>query len=184
MANIPFGLLSVCRVRYLLMKTLHLIRHAKSGWTDSNMSDHDRPLDKRGLDDAPMMAKRLQTRGIRLDGIVTSSALRAVTTAQLFANSFGLDSASLHVDQRLYHANPDEILEVLQQLDDMWTAVMCVGHHPGMPELADLCCDDRIGHMPTCAIVTIEIDADRWQDIRLASKRLIDFDFPKNSSDV
>ena len=166
------------------MKRLYLVRHAKSSWTDSNLSDHDRPLNKRGLRDAPTMAKRLLARGAPLDLIVTSSALRAVTTARAFAESFELDETLIHIEPRLYQAEPDEILEILHQLDDVWTAIMCVGHHPGMPELADLCCDNKIGHMPTCAIVTLEIDSDRWQDLRLAPKRLLDFNFPKKSLDV
>src|SRR5918994_6226511 len=112
------------------MKTLLLIRHAKSSWEHSGVSDHDRPLNERGLRDAPLMGRRLAERGVVPDVILSSTALRARATAKLLADALGSGAAHIVTDERLYAASADEVLEVVGELGSEVSCAAVVGHNP------------------------------------------------------
>lgn len=135
------------------MTTLVLVRHAKSDWGDPGLDDHDRPLNGRGLRDAPAMARRLAETGLTLDAIVSSTALRAHTTADFFGEQFGLPVV---LDAELYGAPARTLREVAAER--AVPALMIVAHDPGMTNLAGDLSDGGIGHMPTCAVATFEWD--------------------------
>lgn len=139
------------------MITLVLARHAKSDWGHANIPDHDRPLNGRGRRDAPVMARRLADTGFRPQRILASTALRARTTAEVFADVL---AAPLHLDEALYGAPASRLLEaaVAAGLSD----VMVVAHDPGMTVLADRLSGGGIGTMPTCALATFTWDTDDW----------------------
>lgn len=139
------------------MTTLVLIRHAKSDWGDPGLDDHDRPLNERGLRDAPVMAARLHGTGLRLDAILASTAVRARTTAGYFGNAFGLDPM---LDEQLYGASAQTLLAAAAASGA--DAVAVVAHDPGMTVLAERLSGGGIGHMPTCAVATFTWTSDDW----------------------
>lgn len=160
------------------MKTLMLVRHAKSDWGQPGLADHDRPLNARGLRDAPVMGARLRERGEVPEAIWSSTALRARTTATLIARELGLDEASVQLDERLYGASPQTILRVVGELDDDARSAMIVAHNPGMAELAyDL--TGSIGEMPTCAVLELDFDVDEWVEIEFQVPVATRFDTPR-----
>ncbi|MCR2825824.1 SixA phosphatase family protein [Microbacterium sp. zg.Y909] len=131
------------------MIRLALARHAKSEWGSPGIADHDRPLTERGLRDAPIMAARLADSGFVPDAIVTSTALRARTTAAVFGERFGLEPV---LRPGLYGAPAEELLEAA--VHQGAPSVLVVAHDPGMSVLAARLSDDAIGHMPTCGVAT------------------------------
>ncbi|MGI9822364.1 SixA phosphatase family protein [Agromyces sp. Marseille-Q5079] len=160
------------------MKTLTLVRHAKSDWGQPGLADHDRPLNDRGLRDAPEMGRRLRERGEVPDLIVSSTALRARTTAGLIAEGLGLDAASVTLDERLYGSSPQTILRVIGELDGELGRVMVVAHNPGISDFAfDL--TESVGEMPTCAVLGLDFDIDEWAEIEFEPPIATRFDTPR-----
>ncbi|GAA1523773.1 phosphohistidine phosphatase [Agromyces terreus] len=161
------------------MKTLMLVRHAKSDWGEPGLADHDRPLNARGLRDAPEMGRRLRERGVIPDMIVSSTALRARTTARLIAGGLGLDEASVMLDDRLYGSSPATILRVIGELGGENDRVMLVAHNPGVSEFAgDLTGSHR--DLPTCAVVGMDFDIDEWAEIEFEPPVDSRFDAPRS----
>jgi len=163
------------------MKTLFLVRHAKSSWDDASVADRERPLAGRGERDAPAMGKRLERRGVRPDLIVSSPALRARLTAELLAEQLEYKRKDIVIDDRLYARGPDALLEVIHAVDDGIKRVMLVGHNPELTELAHRICRD-IAHLPTCAVARFTFDARSWADIGEASLAGTELDYPKKAS--
>ena len=146
------------------MKILYLIRHAKSSWDDPTLADHDRPLNERGKRDAPKMGERLAQRGVKADLIISSSAVRALTTAQTIAEKIGYDQARIVADRRLYRAQVSALLYLIQELDDQHARVMLFGHNPEFTDLARLFgCE--IDELPTCAVVEMTFEVDHWSEV-------------------
>jgi phosphohistidine phosphatase len=164
------------------MKTLYLMRHAKSSWKDPDLEDHQRPLNKRGKRNIPVMGKRLKARSAGLDCIISSDARRALDTAKPIGEWIGVDSSAVHPEPLLYHASREDILNIVRGLEDTLQQVMLVGHNPGLHDVANLFYSPPIPKLPTAGIVTLLFDIDSWQNID--PKRLIysGFDFPKNVS--
>lgn len=145
------------------MKTLLILRHAKSSWKNVNLVDHERPLNKRGKRDAPRMGKLLAKKNLTPDLIITSSAERALTTAEMVALSSGYEE-EITVTRQLYHGDPDDYFEVLRKMGDPHQRVMVVGHNPGMETLVeDL--SGKYHRMPTAALVQVELDLAAWADL-------------------
>ncbi|KXC06248.1 SixA phosphatase family protein [Microbacterium hominis] len=155
------------------MTTLVLVRHAKSDWGDPGLDDHDRPLNARGLRDAPALAARLAGTGIRLEAVLSSTALRARTTASFFAEAFGLDA---ELDGDLYGAAAARLLRAAA--DRGVPAVMVVAHDPGMTALAERLSGGGIGHMPTCAVATFVWATDDWDVATATDPEQWSFDRP------
>jgi phosphohistidine phosphatase len=126
------------------MKTLYLVRHAKSSRDDPSLPDRDRPLDDRGMQDAPNMGKRLRKRGVKPDLLLSSPALRALTTAQLIAEEVGYKRKDIAVDDRLYASSADDLLAVIRALDKKLSRVMLFGHNPEFTDLAHRLSSDII----------------------------------------
>ena len=146
------------------MKTLYLIRHAKSSKDDPSLSDRDRPLADRGRRDAPTMGKRLAKRDVKPDLLVSSPALRALTTAQLMADEIGYAREKIVVDDHLYGSSADVLLALVRALDRKADRVMLFGHNPEITELAHRLSSD-IADMPTCAIAEFRFDTKKWSDV-------------------
>lgn len=160
------------------MKKLILVRHAKSSWDDPSLPDHDRPLNDRGKRDAPKMGERLAKRSVVPDLILSSSAVRALTTAQIIAEKIGYDRKAIVVDRRIYGAQVSSLLYLIQELDDKYDKVMLFGHNPELAELAHRFSDD-IEDMPTCAVVELTFDVKRWVDVVDSKPVEVRFDAPK-----
>lgn len=161
------------------MKQLLIIRHAKSSWANAGMSDYERPLNERGEKDAPMMAARLLKRGIVVDAFVSSTALRAYTTATHFAKAYQLKQGSIEGKKMLYHAPPAVFYEVIQGLDNTHTTVAIFAHNPGITDFVNQLTNTQIDNMPTCGVFAVQIDIDNWKGFKGAEKEFWFFDYPK-----
>ena len=145
-----------------------------------DLKDHDRPLNSRGRKDAPAMAKRLIKEGVKIDGILTSSAKRTQQTAKAFAEAYGLGKDRVTKEKKLYHAGPKTIERCVQALPDDWKTVLVFGHNPGYTEVANaLNGGDYIGNVPTCGIVGSKADASKWSKWKLKEAKRTDFFYPK-----
>lgn len=162
------------------MKTLYLLRHAKSGWADRSLPDRERPLEARGERDAAKMGKRWSRQHVKPDLIVSSPALRAHATAQVVAQHLEVKIRKITVDDRLYAATETTLIAVIEALDDRLDRVMLVGHNPGFTELANHF-DGTITHMPPCALAEFRFEAESWAGIGRARPARTIFDSPKQA---
>jgi len=162
------------------MKTLLIVRHAKSSWDDASMSDIDRPLNDRGRRDAPAMAKRLIKAGIAIDRFVSSPAKRARQTAEAFVHEFGKKEKSIRFIPELYHAAEPVFEAVVASLDDEDYTVAIFSHNPGITAFVNsLTTAIRIDNMPTCGVFVVKCDTKHWKDFRSAGPQFAFFDYPK-----
>ncbi len=145
------------------MKTLLILRHAKSSWKDASLADHDRPLNKRGKQDGLRMGKFLRKQGLAPDRIISSTAKRARKTATAVAKACHYED-KVELTQEFYHAGPGAYLAVLQNLPDADQRVMVVGHNPGMEAL--VChLTGGIETMPTAAVAHITLPIEKWAEL-------------------
>ena len=163
-------------------KHLILVRHAKSSWADRQLTDHDRPLNTRGARNAPVMGARVQALGIRVEGLITSSALRARTTAEHFLDALDPTPAKLRVDSNLYHADVATWLAFMESLPDTWSSVMAFGHNPGLTELAADVWNLPVKNVPTCGVLWLTFTGPTWKKAATKQPRAAAFDYPKNPS--
>ena len=164
-----------------MSKTLYLVRHAKSSWSDSSLSDRDRPLNKRGRRSAPDMGSRLAVKGHQPDLIISSPAKRALMTAKIIAKKLDYDKSEILIDESMYFSGVGGMLKMLEGVDDHYQKVMIVGHNPAMTSLMNSLCDAPVDNMPTCAIAVIGYNMASWSELSSADGNLLDYDFPKNT---
>ena len=163
------------------MKRLTLLRHAKTEPAHPGQEDWDRVLEAKGQKDAPEMGRRLRARKLKPDKIISSPAVRALTTASIIVRELGVSASSLMQDERVYLASPKALLQVVHELGGDVKHLMVVGHNPGLTEFADRLSAERgIDNMPTCAIYTIEFDIAAWKDLEWNSGVNGELDYPKN----
>ena len=142
------------------MKTLVLLRHGKSSWDNPALEDFDRPLNERGVGDSKLIGKYARKNGLQTDLVVTSPAVRAKSTAELFISAAGLKNA-LVSDERIYEASARRLLQVISGLDDDHETVLLVGHNPGFADLCEqLTGDPR--KVPTASMTCIALNIDKW----------------------
>ena len=156
-----------------MKKTLYLLRHAKSSWKDITLNDFDRPLNKRGKYDAPFMAEKMKSKSINPQIIISSPAKRAKKTAKIFSLAL---QCTLHFDKRLYGAEIDEMITIIQEAFETYDEVMVVGHNPELTILNDLLSNSEIFNIPTSGIVSIVFKNSKLQEKQ--GKQLF-FDYPK-----
>jgi phosphohistidine phosphatase len=161
------------------MKTLFLVRHAKSSWDDPALADEDRPLNDRGKRDAPKMAKRLAKRHAKVDLMLSSPATRAIKTAKALAEKLDYKLKDIVVDERLYPGAATDILKFIHGLGNKINRVILVGHHPALSKLAHRLSSD-ITHMPTCAVAEFTFKAKSWRDAGKTTLIAVGLDLPKN----
>jgi phosphohistidine phosphatase len=160
------------------MRTLFLVRHAKSSWDDTALPDKDRPLNDRGKRDAAKMGGRLAKYDVKPDLILSSSARRALTTAQLIAKKLDYKLKNIVVDDRLYAVEADDLLGAIRKLGDKPKRVMLFGHNPELTELANRL-SNKITRMPTCAVAEFTFDAKSWANIGEDKPTEVTLDYPK-----
>jgi phosphohistidine phosphatase len=160
------------------MKTLLLMRHAKSSWDNDRLPDHERPLNERGRRDAPVMGSRLAGSLYVPDRILCSTAIRARQTAELVVDALQFGQP-LDVREGIYHATPAGILSAIAEAGRAKT-LLVIGHNPGMGELVGRLTDFE-DSMPTAAIALIELPISDWSEATSATGRLIDFWTPKDA---
>lgn len=159
------------------MKTIIFVRHAKSSWTDFRLSDFDRPLDERGVMDAPVMALKLKSAGVHPDLIISSPANRALTTANIFAEQFG---CPVITDKDLYHGFPENYLNALQNTASDIQTVALFGHNPGLTVLTNIIHPEGIDNLPTCGVVVAKVLGDKkWDDVTFDDLQFVTMLYPK-----
>ena len=161
------------------MKTLTIVRHAKSSWDNPGLSDRDRPLNKRGERNAPEMGARIREHGIRPSLIVSSPATRALSTARIIATEIAYPIEFLQRESSLYLASVDEILDVIAAQDEGFNNLMLVGHNPGLTQFANFLSPGLTNNLPTAGVVAVEIDRDDWNLYERPPTRLLVHDYPK-----
>lgn len=165
------------------MKSLYLLRHAKSSWAEHGLSDKQRPLAKRGLHDAPMMGERFRSRGETLDRVISSPAVRAHTTAELFCEACGFPVQDIETEPDLYFLGSGSIEDVILGQDDQLRALMLVFHNPDITFFANSFDDEvRIDNVPTSGLVKLTCDIAQWRDWSRPNSAFEYFDYPKNLS--
>lgn len=161
------------------MRNLYLIRHAKSSWDTPGLRDFNRPLNERGLHEAPQMAKLLVKQGVRPDLLVSSPAKRALSTALFFAESFGVPDESVVREPDIYEASVRDILRIVSALPDSVHTVLLFGHNNTLTDVANLFTEDFIENVPTCGIVRIESSATTWREFYEGNSEVKTCFFPK-----
>jgi len=161
------------------MKTVYLVRHAKSSWDFPNLRDIERPLNKRGLRDAPFMAKLLAKQGVEPDAILSSPAVRALTTATFFKNELGLEGEDIFIRDEIYEAYPEVILHLIQTLPEKFNTVMLFGHNPTFTSVSNMFNNSYIANVPTCGISKIEAQISNWTAFDEKTAKLFSFQYPK-----
>ncbi|WP_343531936.1 histidine phosphatase family protein [Pedobacter sp.] len=165
------------------MKQLFIVRHAKSDWGDINLRDFDRPLNHRGHKNAPEMVNRLVEKSIKPDAIVSSPALRALTTAKYFAAGWQLPSEQLDTNANIYEASVKTLLKAVNDFDPQLNKIALFGHNPGLTDLLNYLTGEYISNMPTCSVAIIEFPFDDWKLISGGTGSLVLFDYPKSGLD-
>ena len=161
------------------MKTLLLVRHAKSSWDDSAMSDFDRPLNERGKKDAPKMVERLIEKGITINTFLSSPAKRAKKTAKIFAHAYKKAEEDIFLIPQLYLAASSVFESVLSSLESDSDTIALFSHNPGITDFANTLTEARIDDIPTCGVFAIKIETNDWKNFREAKKEFLFFDYPK-----
>jgi phosphohistidine phosphatase len=157
------------------MKTLILIRHAKSSRDNPMLDDVDRPLSRRGCRDAQKAAKQFARSGCTPDLLVSSSARRARETAGIFVQKLALSPELIQFDPRIYEAERAELIRLMHEFDDQYNTVMLVGHNPGITDLFHHLLDSNLHHLPAGSIAVIELPAAGWRDVACNTGRLEQF---------
>ncbi len=164
------------------MKQLLIIRHAKSSWEASIPRDFDRPLNNRGLKDAPAMAKKILDRKVAIDAFISSTAKRALTTASFFYDQYkqnGHKTQGIIGVPELYMASPSAFENTILDTNDALNTIAIFSHNPGITEFANTLTSTKIDEMPTCSVFAIKIETDKWSDFLNAKKSFWFFDYPK-----
>jgi phosphohistidine phosphatase len=165
------------------MKTLLLVRHAKSDWNTPSLSDFDRPLNERGKRDAPVMARRLSDKKIKIDAFISSPAKRAKKTAGAFAKEYQQDKDEIIFKEELYGALVDSFYDVIGNINDKFNSVAVFSHNPGITDFANSLTNTKIDNMPTCSVFVVKLKTKNWADLRTAEKEFLFFDYPKAGLD-
>lgn len=161
------------------MKTLIVVRHAKSSWDDPSLSDFKRPLNERGERDAPRMAKVLKEKELTIDAVLSSPAVRALTTCEEFVDILGIPRRNIQLVKELYHAGDEMILSVVKGINDNTDVAMLFGHNPGLTDFVNGLLEEEIENVPTTGIVGCKLKVDKWSDVRWGCGDMKFFEWPK-----
>ena len=161
------------------MKKLIIVRHAKSSWDFPELSDYDRPLNRRGKKNAPEMGKRLASRGILPDMIISSPAKRAAATAKRIAMEIGYSIKDIKKEPLFYHGSMNDIINVVKSSSNKISTLMIFGHNPDLTTVTNSLTGSDIYNIPTCGIAEIDFDISAWNEIEKNIGTLVNFDYPK-----
>jgi phosphohistidine phosphatase len=166
------------------MKTIILVRHAKSSWKDPSLDDFDRPLNKRGKMNAPFMGKKLKERKIKPDLLLSSPAKRAKKTAIAVAKALDYPKKKIIFIKKMYHASARYLFDLLKILDDENEIIMLFGHNPSFNDFADMLLKrNPIFNIPTTGVCCIRFEVNQWHKVKEGKGEIVFFDFPKRYKD-
>ncbi len=160
------------------MKHIIFMRHAKSDWSDVNLTDHQRTLNSRGNRDAPKMAEQIKAYGILPDLMLVSDATRTRETWQHLIPILG--SVQTKFDADLYLAPPRTIIEKLKEVDHLIDTVLLLAHNPGITDVFYELAGIRIDNVPTAGVGCISLQTDQFRNIESCEKELVYFSYPKS----
>jgi len=161
------------------MKTLYLVRHAKSSWKYPNLDDFERPLNKRGRRNAPFMGKILKALKVAPDLVISSPANRAATTARIIADTIGYPLEKIQYSETIYGSSEYELIHAIQQVDNAINQAMLVSHNPAITGLANTIGDTNISNIPTCGVCCVNLNISSWAKFGDQRGKLQFFEFPK-----
>lgn len=156
---------------------LLLVRHAKSSWSNTSLADFDRPLNKRGVSNAPLMGQRIREYGLHLDAIITSTAERAQETSKLIAKEMAYEIEDIDLESDLYHASREVFINILSKQQNRNIAM--VGHNPGIQDFSYWLSSEPTVNFPTCGVIHISFSLGNWTEIYKNSGKAIRFEYPK-----
>jgi phosphohistidine phosphatase len=160
------------------MKTLYLVRHAKSSWKEPKLDDKERPLNKKGKNDAPLMGEILKDKGLSPNLIVSSTAKRASKTALIIAEILGYPKDKINFMDDVYEATTHDLLEIIGKTEEKKSSLMIFGHNPGLTMLHNYLSKHYIDNIPTCGIVALKFNCP-WKEINKNSAEFLFFEYPK-----
>lgn len=163
-----------------MSKTVTMIRHAKSSWDDVSLADIDRPLNKRGLRNAPEMGQRLKQLGIRFSMVYSSPAKRASATADLISTALGLAPFYVQQVHQLYTFGAQGLLDWLSGLGQQENGFALVVHNPALTDLVNQLSGAELANIPTCGVVVLELQIEHWCELAESTAMMTHYDFPKN----
>ncbi|QIL76126.1 MULTISPECIES: SixA phosphatase family protein [Hymenobacter] len=162
------------------MKTLYLMRHAKSSWSFDDLSDRERPLNGRGRTDAPAMGEALEKRNVQLDLLVSSPAVRALSTAALVASVLKYPHDQIQVVEKIYQADVNDLMRVVHELPNEANSVLLVGHNNTITDFANLLSPSQIPEMTTAAILCLRFDTNHWAHVDRTNAEYYFYDHPRH----
>jgi phosphohistidine phosphatase len=160
------------------MKKLFLVRHAKSSWDYSSLTDFERPLNDRGKKDAPLMGQILKTKDVKPDLILSSPATRALSTALIIAQEIGYNK-NIQVNNKIYHAYEPDLWAIIKTMPEEMSSLMLFGHNPTFTEFANDLSQMYIDNIPTCGVFAVAWQASRWSEIHRKEAEFLFYEFPK-----
>jgi len=161
------------------MKTLYLVRHAKSSWDNANMADFDRPLNKRGKKAAPFMAGLMHEKQVHPDLILSSPANRALTTAEIFCEALEYPTDAIEQRIEIYEGGLNHMLHIVQQIPDNHSVAMLFGHNPTLTTFANFISGQLLENIVTCGVVRLDMNNESWQETMIDSGELVWYEYPK-----
>jgi len=166
-------------IKKTIMKTIYLIRHAKSSWDYSDLTDFERPLNHRGKRDAPFMGEILKKLGVKPDLILSSPANRAVNTARIIAEMISFPLDDILYMEVLYGANEKELNDLVVNIKDNVNSLAIVGHNPGLTDFLHYICENDIDNIPTCGVASASFNINSWADFSYKCGELQFYEYPK-----
>jgi len=164
------------------MKILYLLRHAKSSWSNIELPDFQRPLNKRGKNDAPLIGRILATKKANIDLIVSSPAKRAKLTAKKVAKNIAYLKDKIVFNQDLYEAHIVDVLNAIHKIPNEINSLMLVGHNPTFTDLANMLCSDfNTENIPTAGVLALSFPYESWSEIEENKGNFLFFEYPKNT---
>ena len=161
------------------MKTLYLVRHAKSSWKYPKLDDFERPLNKRGRRNAPFMGSLLKELNVAPDLVISSPANRAAMTARIIASALDFPLEDIQYSEAIYEFGEKALIDVVKEIDDTVDQAMVVGHNPATNGLANYIGDQPVSNIPTCGVFCVELDIASWSNIKAHCGTVKFFEYPK-----
>ena len=161
------------------MKTIYLLRHAKSSWANPKLDDFERPLNNRGHYDAPLMGNLLEKLNIFPDLIISSPAIRAAMTARIVAEAINYPLQKIEYNELIYEAGESKLLDLIYGLDNNINKLMLVGHNPAFTYFSHYLADHDVNNIPTCGLFVAELDIKDWNKLKRKCGKVILYEYPK-----
>ena len=154
------------------MKTVYIVRHAKSSWESLELNDEERPLLEKGKKRTKKVIEFLHKKNIRVDHIISSHAVRAHETAKIIAHALDFPVSDISIDPNIYHSTADQLYNQFFDLSEKYDSVMIVGHNPSLTEFVNYFLHPRIDNLPTSGVVSLSFKTDRWENIPTTKARV------------